>query len=172
MLYNIPDTHSINVAKLLSDMSPTQSSWTQLLQPATYTMHVGTLPSSIPPTQFTRRFRREHLRLVYFRFQVHLRLFSFNQGSTSAADVKWGQYPKLQGNGKVTLLFYFPSASKPLFHFCTPFTHCLFIVSLSSYLAASTDFPDSLAIRLYHLPLLAGLLEHILCPYRTAVDKF
>ena len=38
----------------------------------------------------------------------------------------------------------------------------------SSCHTASMDFHDSL----YHQLLLAGLLDHILCPYRDIVDKF
>ena len=44
------------------------------LQPVTNTI---TLPSSMPPTQFTRHFRREYQRPVYFRYLVHFLLFSF-----------------------------------------------------------------------------------------------
>ena len=40
--------------------------------------------------------------------------------------------------------------------------------------ATCTDFPDSLslAIRLYHPSLPAGLLDYNLCPDRAVVDKF
>ena len=48
-------------------------------------MHVDTLPSNLPPTQFTWYTRSEHLRPVYFRYLVHFRLFSFKQGPSSAA---------------------------------------------------------------------------------------
>ena len=51
-------------------------SWTHLL-PAVYTKHVITFISSMPPTQFTRYFRREYLRPVYFRYQVYSLLFLF-----------------------------------------------------------------------------------------------
>ena len=54
-----------------------------LLQPASYTMHINTLPSSVVPTQFIWHFFWKHLHPVYFRYQVHFLLFSFNQNSTS-----------------------------------------------------------------------------------------
>ena len=61
------------------------------LQLVTYTVHMNTLSSNVPIRRFTLHFRHEHLRPVYFRYQVHFLLFSFNLGMTSAAastDVK------------------------------------------------------------------------------------
>ena len=43
-------------------------------------------------------------------------------------------------------------------------------IIMSSYLLGFSRL--SLAICLYNPLLLAGLLDYILCPYRTAVDKF
>ena len=64
---------------------PRKLSWSLLLlQPADYTIHVIKLPSSMPPTQFTQHFHREHMRPVYFRYQMYFLLFSFQQGPTSA----------------------------------------------------------------------------------------
>ena len=80
----------MHVGTLTSSMLPTQFSWSYL-QPAAYTMHVKTFPSSQPPTQFTWHYRREHLYPVYFRYQKYFLFFSFNQGPTSATpstDVK------------------------------------------------------------------------------------
>ena len=48
-------------------------------------LHVDTFPSSVPPSQFPRYFRREHLHLIYIRYQVHFLLFSSNPGLTSAS---------------------------------------------------------------------------------------
>ena len=47
------------------------------LYPAAYMMYVITLPSSMPPSQITQHIHREHLRSVYFRYQVHFLLFLF-----------------------------------------------------------------------------------------------
>ena len=46
------------------------------LQTATYTRRVILLPSSMPPTQFMRHFRREHLRFLDFRYVLNFLLFS------------------------------------------------------------------------------------------------
>ena len=43
------------------------------------------LPSSIPPTQFTRHFHWRHLHLVYFRYQVHFLLYLFPVSKSIAA---------------------------------------------------------------------------------------
>ena len=45
-------------------------------------------------------------------------------------------------------------------------------LSSSSSHAASTDFPGTFAIRLYHPSLPASLLHCILCPYIAVLDKF
>ena len=42
-------------------------------------------------------------------------------------------------------------------------------ISSSSCRAASTDFPNSLAIRHYHPSLLAGLPGYIQCPYKAVL---
>ena len=65
--------------RLSSACPPCKFSWSHLFHSATYTMHVDTLPSRMLLMQFTRHFRRQHLRPVYFRRQVYFLLFSFNQ---------------------------------------------------------------------------------------------
>ena len=87
-LYNISDTNATNVATPLFGVWPTQILVVTPahLHNATYTMHVDTPPSSMPPSQFTWYFHREHLLTVYFRYQMHFLLFLFNLGPTSAAE--------------------------------------------------------------------------------------
>ena len=99
VIYNIPEIHTNSHGHTSFSLPLTQCLWTcfllayhprkfwwsHLLRPATYTMHVDVLPFSMPPTQITWHFCQEHLGPVYFRYQVHFLLFSFNQGPTSAA---------------------------------------------------------------------------------------
>ena len=42
---------------------------------------------------------------------------------------------------------------------------------ISSCRAASTDFIDSLGIRLYHPSLPTCPLDYIVCPYRAVIDR-
>ena len=76
-LYNIPDAHA---------NSRGHTSFKLLLHNAR-----GHIFLNIPFTQFIRHFHWEQLRPVYFRYQVHFLLFSFNQGRTATdalTDVK------------------------------------------------------------------------------------
>ena len=72
---SLPLTHCMRTCPLLA-CHPHKFSWSYL-NPVTYTEHVTMLPSSMPPTQFTQHFHREHLRTLYFRYPVHLLLFLF-----------------------------------------------------------------------------------------------
>ena len=104
-LYSIRDAYANSWTHTSSTLSPTQWLWTRshlachlheflwsyLLESATYTMLVDTLPSGIPPTQCTWHLYREHLCPVYFRYQIHLQLFSFNQAPMSKGSST--QYP-------------------------------------------------------------------------------
>ena len=56
---------------ILHSGRPRKFSWSHFLLLAVHSMHVDTLPSYMPPTQFTRQFHREYLCLVYFRYLVH-----------------------------------------------------------------------------------------------------
>ena len=63
-LYNIPDAY-------------TRSRGSHLLKSAACTLHMDTPTYSMPPTQFTQRSSRSHLRPVYFRCQALFLLFLF-----------------------------------------------------------------------------------------------
>ena len=67
-LYNIPNTTQLTWLHLFPACHPRKFSWSHHLQPAAHTMHVDTPPSSMPHMELTRRFWREHLRLVYLAF--------------------------------------------------------------------------------------------------------
>ena len=117
-LYNIPNAYTNSHCHASSSLLFTCCMWTRLLlashplkflwshlQPAANTIHVITLPSSMPPNQFTRPFTQEHQHLVYFRYQVHFLLFSFNQGPTSttaSTDVK-GIFKSISNTSRSTL---------------------------------------------------------------------
>ena len=89
-LYDIPDIHENSCGHTSASLAFIRCTWTCVLltchprkfswshlQRAAYTMPVITLPSSMPPKQCIRHSLREHLRPVYFRYQVHFRLFLF-----------------------------------------------------------------------------------------------
>ena len=89
-VYIIPGTPHANSCGHTSSLPPTRCTWIRLLlachphkfllshlPPATYTTHVITFPSSMPPTQFKWHFHWEHACHVYFRYQVYFLIFLF-----------------------------------------------------------------------------------------------